>query len=578
MTRSFRERGLSRRRFLVLSAIGLSAGGGLIAACAPSAPAPSPTAASKVVVPTPVANVAVATAAATAAPAKPAAPAETKPTTAPAAKVAQTPLVIAEDLEPPTMDPQFYEGGALRTFLNNTGVKLLSYDSDMVLRPEIAESYQLQPDKLTWRFKLRPNMKFWNGEPLDAEAVKFTYDRTMNPELRKQGLNSPLPARISLAETKVVDKLTVEVITQKPNILTPIWLQAETILAPGHYSSKSIQETATQPMAAGPWKLTEWQKGSQYVLEANPDYFRGRPPIDKIVVRYIPDRSTRIALLQRGEADLASTLLPEDMPILEGDSKLEMRPSAGGWRVHMQTPTYKYTDRRVRQAFNYLVNYEALDKGLLGGILGPGSRMLSPAAGPTWHAPDLKPYPYDPEKAKQLLKEANFPMDQEITLYGSVGGRMRDKDVVQALAAEFKKAGLNAKAEIVEVAVYSPNQRKDEYKDINFRGLGTRWHGPEDMGIVLPDSGFDNTQWTDHTEGGKKYMEVYAQLLQEFEEEKQRPLVHEVERLHYTEAPWIYLWLEPRLYGVNRRITWKPTGIGQLELWPNGGEPVRFVG
>jgi peptide/nickel transport system substrate-binding protein len=574
------SRGLSRRRFLILSTAGVGLGAGLLAACAPAAPS-APTPAAKVAVPTPVVNVAVPTAAATVAPAAkptaaPAAPAA-QATTAPAATVAQTPMVIAEDLEPPTMDPQFYEGGALRSFLNNAMVKLLSYDGEMVLRPEIAESYQLQPDKLTWRFKLRPNLKFWNGEPLDAEAVKFTFDRTMNQELRKQGLNSPFPARIGLAETKVIDKTTVDVITKVPNILTPIWVQAETILAPGHYSSKSIQETATQPMGAGPWRLVEWQKGSQYVLEANTDYFRGRPPVDKIIVRYIPDRTTRIALLQRGEADLAATLLPDDMPVLAGDSKLEMRPSAGGWRVHMQVPTYKYTDKRVRQAFNHLVNYEALDKGLLSGILGPGARMLSPAAGPTWHAPDLKPYPYDPERAKQLLKEANFPMDQEITLYGSVGGRMRDKDVVQALAAEFKKAGLNAKAEIVEVAVYSVNQRKDEYKDINFRGLGTRWHGPEDMGIVLPDSGFDSTQWTEKTEGGKKYMEVYSKLTQEFDEEKQRPLVHEVERLHYDESPWMYLWLEPRLYGVNKRITWKPTGIGQLELWPNGGESVKLL-
>ena len=333
-------RGLSRRRFLILSTAGIGIGAGLLAACAPAAPV-APTPAAKVTVPTPVANVAVPTAAATVAPAakptdstapKPAAAAPAaQPTTAPVAKVAQTPMVIAEDLEPPTMDPQFYEGGALRSFLNNAGAKLLSYDSDMVLRPELAESYQLQPDKLTWRFKLRPNLKFWNGEPLDAEAVKFTYDRTMNPELRKQGLNSPFPARIGLAETKVIDKTTVDVITKVPNILTPIWVQAETILAPGHYSSKSIQEAATQPMGAGPWRLVEWQKGSQYTLEANPDYFRGKPPIDKIIVRYIPDRSTRIALLQRGEADLAATLLPDDMP--SPGRRLEARDAAIGGRL-----------------------------------------------------------------------------------------------------------------------------------------------------------------------------------------------------------------------------------------------------
>ena len=570
MDRPSRPRPLTRRRFLVLSVVGLSGLGGLGLACSPPAPAATPAPAAKVAIPPPPPNSAVATAAPTAV--------ASKPTAAPAAKVAQTPMVIAEDLDPPTLDPQFYEGGALRSFLNNSMVKLLSYDGNMVLRPEIAESYQLQPDKLTWRFKLRPGLKFWNGEPLDAEAVKFTFDRTMDAELRKQGLNSPFPARIGLAETRLVDNTTVDVVTKQPNILTPIWVQAETILAPKHYSSKSIQETATQPMGAGPWRLKEWQKGSQYTLEANPDYFRGKPPVDTIVVRYIPDRSTRMALLQRGEADLASTLLPDDMPIVQADSKLEMRPSAGGWRVHMQIPTYKYTDRRVRQAFNHLVNYEALDKGLLGGILGPGARMVSPAAGPTWHAPDLKPYPYDPERAKQLLKEANWPMDSEITLYGSIGGRMRDKDVVQALAAEFKKAGLNAKAEVIEVAIYSVNQRKDEYNDIQFRGLGTRWHGPEDMGIVLPDSGFDNTKWTENTELGKKYLETFAKLTQEFDEEKQRPLVHEIEHMHATEAPWIYLWLEPRLYGVNKRIDWKPTGIGQLELWPNGGESVKFVG
>ncbi len=576
MDRASRLRPLTRRRFLALSVFSLSGAAGVSVACgpsapaAPAAPAATPAPAAKVEIPTPPANIQAPTAAPVAV--------ASQPTSAPAAKVTQAPLVIAEDLDPPTLDPQFYEGGALRSFLNNSMVKLLSYDGNMVLRPEIAESYQLQPDKLTWRFKLRPNLKFWNGEPLDAAAVKFTFDRTMDAELRKQGLNSPFPARIGLAETRAVDSATVDVITKQPNILTPIWVQAETILAPKHYSDKSVQETATQPMGAGPWRLKEWQKGSQYILEANPDYFRGKPPIDTIVVRYIPDRSTRMALLQRGEADLASTLLPDDMPTVQGDSKLEMRASAGSWRVHLQIPTDKYTDRRVRQAFNHLVNYDALDRGLLGRILGPGARMLSPAAGPTWHAPDLKPFPYDPERAKQLLNEASWPMDREITLYGPIGARMRDKDIVQALAAEFKKAGLNANAEVVEASAYSVNQRKGEYKDIEFRGLGTRWHGPEDMSIVLPDSGFDNTKWTENTELGKKYLETFSRLTQEFDEEKQRPLVHEIEHMHATEAPWIYLWLEPRLYGVNKRIDWKPTGIGQLELWPNGGESVKFVG
>src|SRR5436309_2667654 len=151
-------------------------------------------------------------------PAPPAAAPATSGAAAPAVKsatTAKTPIVT-QGVDPETLDPHYGESGVIGNVLNNVLEPLVHYDRKMNIVPVLAESWQIQPDLVTWRFKLRQNVKFQNGEPFTADAVKFTVDRTMNQDLRTKGLNDPFPSRSGVTAANVIDPYTVDIVIQQP--------------------------------------------------------------------------------------------------------------------------------------------------------------------------------------------------------------------------------------------------------------------------------------------------------------------------------------------------------------------------
>ncbi|HEX2987153.1 MAG TPA: ABC transporter substrate-binding protein, partial [Chloroflexota bacterium] len=237
---------VTRRSFIKLAAmaIGAPAALELLSACSPATPATSPTAPA---------------AAGSGAPQPTAGSGAPQPTAAPAAKAASSfkPPIMVQPVDPETLDPHFGESGIGMNVLDNLMETLVNYDRNMNLVPVLAESWQVMDDKVTWRFKLRQNVKFQNGEPFNAEAVKFTIDRTLNADLRSKGLNDPFPSRSGVTKVNVIDPYTVELVLKEPNIILPVFLTFLYILEPKYYSSKSLQETALRPMGTGPWRVTD---------------------------------------------------------------------------------------------------------------------------------------------------------------------------------------------------------------------------------------------------------------------------------------------------------------------------------
>jgi peptide/nickel transport system substrate-binding protein len=153
----------------------------------------------------------------------PAAPTAAPGAAKPAAASFKTPIVT-QGVDPETLDPHFGESGVIGNVLNNVLEPLVHYDRNMNIVPVLAESWQVQPDQVTWRFKLRQNVTFQNGEPFSAEAVKFTVDRTMDPDARAKGLNDPFPSRSGVTQVNVVDPYTVDMVLKEPNIVMPVFL------------------------------------------------------------------------------------------------------------------------------------------------------------------------------------------------------------------------------------------------------------------------------------------------------------------------------------------------------------------
>ncbi len=551
--------GLSRRSFVrrAVVAVGVPSLFGLLQACAPAAPAAPPTAA-------PAAPTSAGQTGAAAA-----------PTTAPAAKPAasfKTPIVT-QGVDPETLDPHYGESGISANVFGNCFDTLVHYDRKMNIVPVLAESYQTLDDKVTWRFKLRQNVKFQNGEPFNADAVKFTVERTMNADLRAKGLNDPFPSRSGIVKVNVVDPYTVDMVLKEPNIVLPVFLTFLYILEPKYYASKSAQETALAPMGTGPWKVTEWVKGDHLTMQSFPGYWRGDPGIPEIRFKPVPEKSTRLNMLMAGEADVVGGLTPEDFPTVEGNDKLRISRSSGSRRVHLGIPSNvpRYKSRAVRQALVQAIDYQGLAKGLLG-PMAPQARSNVLIAGDGWLSPDLKPPVFDANAAKQALQAAGFPFDQKIAIYSPTGRYLKDKELAQAVAGNLRAIGLNAEAQILDWTVYTDKMRSDKgLDDLYVLGLGSRFNGPEDASIVTTDQIWDQTHWITETENGPKFQSIYKELLQTFDEKKQHDMVNQLQALFVQEAVWAPLWLEPAASGVNKRFTWEDSGGGNnLRFWlPN---------
>ena len=305
----------------------------------------------------------------------------------------QKPVVIAQGTDPPTLDPQFAESGDLANIENELFSRLIAYDSQMRISPDLATSFQVMPDQVTWQFKLRPGVTFWNGEPVDARAVKYTFDRVGDQALRKQGLDDPYYGRVGFDHLTIVDNYTVNFVLKEPSIVFPVYTTFNPILAPGYYSSHTPAETAIQPMGSGPWMFDEWVKDDHLRLRANPRYWRGKPQVDTLIFRIAPDASTRMAMLETSEVDLVADLSPDDVARVEGRSTLRVSKAIGGRRVNISIPTQNpiFKDRRVRQAMNLAVDFDTINKTLLRGVA--FGRMAVPVNGVTWIDPKTQAVP-----------------------------------------------------------------------------------------------------------------------------------------------------------------------------------------
>jgi peptide/nickel transport system substrate-binding protein len=487
---------------------------------------------------------------------------------------------VTQGVDPETLDPHYGESGPIGNVLNNVLEPLMHYDRQMNIVPVLAESWQVQPDNVTWRVKLRQSVKFQNGESFNAQAVKFTVDRTMSADLRSKGLNDPFPSRSGVTAANVIDPYTVDIVLQQPNIVMPVFLTFLYILEPKYYSSNPVETTSVSPVGTGPWRVTEWQKGDHLTLQSYPGYWRGDPGIPQIMFKPVPEASTRLNMLLAGEADVVGGLLPDDFPTVQGNSNLRISRATGSRRVHLGIPTNipRYHNRAARQALLQAIDYDGLAKGLLG-PMAPQRRNNVLVAGDGWLNTQIPLIQYNPDAAKQALQAAGFPFGDKISIYTPAGRYLKDKELATAIAGNLRAIGLNAEAQVLDWTVYTDRMRSDQgLDDLYILGLGSRFNGPEDVSIVTTDQIWDQTHWIQETENGPKFQAMYKQLLSTSDDAKQHEMVNQMQQLFVDEAVWAPIWLEPAASGVNKRFSWEDSGGGNsLRFWLPNEDPAKVT-
>ena len=285
----------------------------------------------------------------------------------------------------------------------------------------LAASWDMTPDGKQWTFKLKEGISFHNGDEFVADDMTFTVNKWMEPE----SVGSYKERLTSFVETmEAPDPYTWIVNTGTPDI----WLHWDLTDAQGalgmpvpaaHYQSVGDEEFAKNPIGIGPYSFTEQRIGDFMNLSAVEDHWReGTPTTATILLRKVPEESTRIAALQTGEGDIITISRENVEQVRDSGHQAFLREGQAivGFYFHQQWDDVPIADIRVREAMNLAVNREELAEFVFGGLAAPGAVYPVPAKAPVTD-PTLEPYAYDPERAKELLAEAVYSDGFEVTIH-----------------------------------------------------------------------------------------------------------------------------------------------------------------
>ena len=377
---------------------------------------------------------------------------------------------------------------------------LIERDKKLALRPSLATSWE-QTSPTTWRFKLRPGVKFHDGTPFSADDVVFSYERARSDtsQLRAYAIASGMPRKI--------DELTVEFTTTGPNpielehvatinIMSRAWCEANRASKPQNYTQKEDMITAHQANGTGPYMLKAREPDIKTVLVKNPNWwgikeglFEGNA--DEVIYLPIVSDATRMAALMSGEVDLVNDPPPQDVPrlkqtpgvkLLEGSENRIVFIGMDQKRDELLYSNVKgrnpFKDKRVRQALYQAIDIDAIKSTTMRGLSQPSGALLP---SPVQSTPELeKRLPFDKAKAKQLLTEAGYPNGFEVTLDCPNNRYVNDEKICQALAAMWAQIGVTINVNAMPRANYFP---KLEKTDTSMYMLG--WGGGATDGIFI---------------------------------------------------------------------------------------------
>lgn len=315
-------------------------------------------------------------------------------------------VVVCDDVQDPSsLNPYRIFSEKTLTLLQQMLEGLLRFDSQGKLEPALAESWE-RVDDVTMRFRLRRGVRFHNGEPFDARAVKFSLEKYAAPETQYPGV-----AFVgAISSVAVIDDHTVDVVTRQPDGLLLNRLAAWAhVVPPLYYQSVGDEGFAQSPVGTGPFRFRSWEKGRRIVLSANPDYWmKGYPKASGLVFRFIPTQE-QFAALRSGELDVLTELPGTQTTEAVRTGFLKVLKTHSFYTVTgaLDTSRPPLSDKKVRQALNYAINKEDLIRY---DLLGNGHAIATVTMpGEEGHNARLKPYSYDLERARQLLKDAGYP-------------------------------------------------------------------------------------------------------------------------------------------------------------------------
>ncbi|MGO6694432.1 ABC transporter substrate-binding protein [Rhizobium johnstonii] len=351
-----------------------------------------------------------------------------------------------------TLDPHLQWDTDSYTIYRNIYDNLITRDTSGQIVPQIATAWKYLDDK-TLEFQIRDDVSFQDGSKLTADDVAFSINRIIDPALKSPQLSQ----FDQIIKAEATGPTTVKMTTKSPYPALLAQLVKLSIVPKAYVEKVGNQEFNLKPMGSGPYKVAQWQKGVQTELEANDHYWRAKPPFARVVFRAVPDVSTRLADLKTGKADLVRDL-PADQAIdLKSDTNAQVLsvPTERVGYIYINAQAGATKDVRVRQAIAYAIDKQGLIDALLQGF---GSQVNVLGAAPIFGYTDkVEGYGFDPDKARELIKEA-----------GAEGAKVEfltspsyDRAMVEAIQQMLNDVGLDTSITSLDQATFLKRRQGD---------------------------------------------------------------------------------------------------------------------
>ncbi|MGE5669434.1 MAG: ABC transporter substrate-binding protein [Betaproteobacteria bacterium] len=483
-----------------------------------------------------------------------------------------------------TFDPYAQNESFNNTFNSYVYESLVQYDKKFNVVPQLALKWE-QVTPTQWRFHLRPNVKFQEGEPFTADDVVFSVHR----QLSKRSMTKSY--LVGVVDAKKVDDLTVDIITDGPvpvllrqltdvRIMSKSWCEKHNVVDVQDYVAKEETYAVGHANGTGPYVLKSREPDVKTVLEANPHWWgKMEGNVTEIVYTPIKSAATRTAALLSGEIDFVLDPPPQDLPKLKSDPNIKVIEGTENRTVFIGMDQKRdellysnvkgknpFKDLRVRQALNMAVDREAIKRTLMRGQSIPTGELITPES--YGYDPTIKLPPFSVAKAKALLKEAGYPDGFEVTLDCPNDRYINDALICQALTSMWAKIGLTVRLDAMPKAQYFAKINKLD-TSLYMLGWAVATFDAQDalINLVHTRDGKGSGEYNDGSYSNPKMDDLIERMKVETDVPKRLALIHDALRLHAQDVAHIMLHQQIIPWAMRKNITAVHSADNRLRMW-----------
>jgi len=458
-------------------------------------------------------------------------------------------IAVAIGVEPENLDPLKMTSAPAATVSEHMVENLLYLNEDGELEPALAVNWEVADDGMSYLIELREGVTFHDGEPFNAEAVKYNLDRFMGKgEFEGE---SPAVFGFLLGEVdnvEVVDEYTIRI--NMDELFAPLAFHLShsfiAMHSPASIDALAEGDDITAPVGTGPFKYSRWDRGEQIVMERNEDYWGGAPEIEEATFKFVPEGGSRVIMIETGEVDAVMDIPFAEIDRLEAAEGINIVYEDSVRNIYigfnMESDLFK-NNKELRQAINYAVDKQAICDAIFAGAYEPATAPIVPAV---FGYHQAGPYEYDPERAMELLAEAGYEDGFEMELYHPTGRYPMDATVAETVQGMLAEVGIQANLSTFDwgtfLEVINQENPDDAEHDAYMLGWGTvTWDA--DYGLYPL---FHSDEWPPASNRAYYANEEVDALLEQARREMdpgvREQLYAEAIQLIWDDAPWLFLY------------------------------------